>query len=213
MKKALSVTDICRKSYDTLPFEGAWLDAFGCPERVGTWLIWGSSGSGKSTFAVQLCRELSRFGKVLYDSLEEGTSLTFRNKIAQLQDVERGRLQVVSETMDVLTQRLAKRRSADFVVIDSFQYTGLDYRSYLAFKKAHTNKLLIFISHADGRNPSGRAAKSVMYDAALKIWVEGYRAFSKGRFIGENGGVYTIWEEGAQIIGGVDIHSPVPIEF
>lgn len=201
MKKALSVTDICRKSYDTLPFEGAWLDAFGCPERVGTWLVWGGSGSGKSTFAVQLCRELSRFGKVLYDSLEEGTSLTFRNKIEQLQDVERGRLQVVSETMEVLAQRLAKRRSADFVVIDSFQYTGLDYRSYLTFKTAHTNKLLIFISHADGRNPSGRAAKSVMYDAALKIWVEGYRAFSKGRFIGENGGVYTIWEEGAQIIG------------
>lgn len=201
MRKALSVTDICRKSYETLPFEGAWLEAFGCPERTGTWIVWGQSGSGKSTFAVQLCRELSRFGKVLYDSLEEGTGLTFRNKIAQLQDVERGRFQVVSETMEALKERLAKRRSADFVVIDSFQYTGLDYRSYLEFRKAHAGKLLIFISHADGKFPSGRAAKSVMYDAALKIWVEGYRAFSKGRFFGENGGVYTIWEEGSQIIG------------
>lgn len=201
MRKALSVTDICRKSYDTLPFEGAWLDAFGCPERVGTWIVWGGSGSGKSTFAVQLCRELSRFGKVLYDSLEEGVSLTFRNKIDQLKYIERGRLQVVSESTDALAQRLAKRRSADFVIIDSFQYTGLDYRSYLEFRRMYPGKLLIFISHADGKFPSGRAAKSVMYDAALKIWVEGYRAFSKGRFIGENGGVYTIWEEGAQVVG------------
>lgn len=201
MRKALSVTDICRKSYETLPFEGAWLEAFGCPERVGTWMVWGQSGSGKSTFAVQLCRELSRFGKVLYDSLEEGTSLTFRNKIAQLQDVERGRFQVVSEPMDALKDRLSKRRSADFVIIDSFQYTGLDYRSYLALKQTLASKLLILISHADGKLPSGRAAKSVMYDASLKIWVEGYRAYSKGRFIGENGGVYTIWDEGAQIIG------------
>jgi hypothetical protein len=37
-----------------------------------------------------------------------------------------------------------------------------------------------------------------MYDASLKIWIEGYRAFSKGRYIGPNGGVYTIWEEGAE---------------
>lgn len=201
MRKALSVTDICRKNYETFPFEGAWLEAFGCPERVGTWIVWGQSGSGKSTFAVQLCRELSRFGKVLYDSLEEGTSLTFRNKIAQLQDVERGRFLVVSEPMEALKERLAKRRSADFVIIDSFQYTGLDYRSYLALKQTLASKLLILISHADGKLPSGRAAKSVMYDASLKIWVEGYRAYSKGRFIGENGGVYTIWEEGSQIIG------------
>lgn len=35
-----------------------------------------------------------------------------------------------------------------------------------------------------------------MYDASLKVWVEGYTAFSKGRFIGETG-KYTIWQEGA----------------
>ncbi len=195
------MTDICRKSYETLPFEGEWLEAFGCPERVGTWIVWGQSGSGKSSFAVQLCRELSRFGKVLYDSLEEGTSLTFRNKIEQLQDIDRGRFQVVSEPMDALEVRLAKRRSADFVIIDSFQYTGLDYRSYLALKQTLASKLLILISHADGKRPSGRAAKSAMYDGSLKIWGEGDRAYSKGSFIGENGGVYTIWDEGAQIIG------------
>lgn len=201
MKKALSVTDICKKSYKLLPFEGEWKAAFAEPERVGTWIIWGNSGSGKSTFAMQLCKELSRYGKVIYDSLEEGTSLTFRNKIAQLGELERGKFQVVSESMAELSSRLEKRRSADFVVIDSFQYTEFDYRSYLEFKKKHANKLLVFVSHAEGRNPAGRSAKSVMYDATLKIWVEGYKAYSKGRFIGDNGGVYTIWEAGAQIIG------------
>lgn len=40
-----------------------------------------------------------------------------------------------------------------------------------------------------------------MYDASLKIWVEGYKAFSKGRYIGSNGGEYVIWEDGATIIG------------
>jgi hypothetical protein len=36
-----------------------------------------------------------------------------------------------------------------------------------------------------------------MYDATLKIWVEGYRAFSKGRFIGSTG-QYDVWAEGAE---------------
>jgi len=56
--------------------------------------------------------------------------------------------------------------------------------------------LLIFISHADGKFPAGRSAKSVMYDATLKIYVEGYKAFSKGRYIGEKG-EYTVWPEKA----------------
>lgn len=87
-------------------------------------------------------------------------------------------------------------KSPDFYVIDSFQYTQMSYKEYIKFKEAHRNKLLIFISHADGRNPDGRSAKKVMYDAALKIYVEGFRAFSKGRFFGSVGH-FTIWDEGA----------------
>ena len=95
-----------------------------------------------------------------------------------------------------LSDRLGKRKSVNIVVVDSFQYTQMTYRDYIRFKENHRDKLIIFISHADGQSPRGSAAKSVMYDATLKIWVEGFKAFSKGRFIGEKG-VYTIWEEGA----------------
>ena len=72
----------------------------------------------------------------------------------------------------------------------------MTYRQYIEFKEKHRGKLLIFISHADDRNPDGRSAKKVMYDAALKIYVEGFRAFSKGRFFGSVGH-FTIWDEGA----------------
>jgi len=197
--KALSITDLIKMKKETFDFNGAWFDAFGTPERTGIWFIWGGSGNGKTTFTMQLCKELCRFDKVLYDSLEEGASLTMQNSIirAGMLDVKRNFQLLAGENIIDLDKRLSLRRTAKIVVIDSFQYTQMSYRDYIRLKEKHRDKLLIFISHADGRKPSGRSAVSVMYDATLKIWVEGYRAFSKGRFIGSKGS-YDIWTEGAE---------------
>lgn len=198
MARALSPTEALKMKKQTLPFTDEFHAAFGTPEQVGVWFIWGNSGNGKTSFVMQLCRELAKFGKVAYNSLEEGSSLTMQNTLRRfkMQEVNR-RFQLLDcEPMEELSARMAKRKSPDFIVIDSFQYTQMTYKAYLKFKEASRGKLLIFISHADGNNPSGRSAKSVMYDASLKIWVEGYRAFSKGRFFGPVGH-YTIWPEGA----------------
>ena len=131
--------------------------------------------------------------------MEEGLSGTTQDAIRRYRADECGiRFQYnASMTFEEMDERLSKPRSWDFVVIDSFQYTQMSYKEYIAFKERHRNKLLIFVSHADGKRPDGRTAMKVMYDASLKIWVEGYRAFSKGRFIGSTGEC-TIYEEGAR---------------
>mgnify|MGYP001537675486 FL=1 len=198
MARALSVTEAVSMKKETLKLTGAWADAFGEPERIGVWFIWGNSGNGKSSFVMQLCKELAKFGRVAYDSLEEGASLTMQNTLRRFNMAEvNRRFQLLDcEPMSELGERMDKHKSPDFYVIDSFQYTQMSYKEYIKFKEAHRNKLLIFISHADGRNPDGRSAKKVMYDAALKIYVEGFRAFSKGRFFGSVGD-FTIWDEGA----------------
>lgn len=182
----------------TIPLSGAMRDAFGEPERCGVWFVWGESGNGKTSFVMQLCKELARHGKVAYNSLEEGTALTMLNTLRRYRMEEEGsRFQLLdSEPMSDLGERMNRHKSPDFYVIDSFQYTQMTYREYIAFKEAHKNKLLIFVSHAEGKNPSGISAKKVMYDATLKIYVEGFKAFSKGRFFGPTG-EFTIWQGGA----------------
>lgn len=197
-KRALSVREVLTRRREVFPFEGRWAEAFGQPESTGVWFVWGSSGNGKSSFVMQLCRELCRWTTVAYDSLEEGTGLTMRQSLVRHGMASCGsRFRLLDcEPVADLRRRLLRRGSPRVVVIDSFQYTGLTYRDYIALKEAHRDKLLIFISHAGGRNPRGAAAQSVMYDAALKIWVEGYRAFSKGRFIGPKGHM-NVWSEGA----------------
>ena len=185
-RNAKGVREVLGMKYETMDFDGPWLDAFGRPERRGVWIIWGNSGTGKTTFALQLCKYLCRFGKVAYDSLEEGACLTMQNAFRRegMMEVNKRFLLIDNENMEELSVRLKRQKSPDIMVIDSFQYTGMNYRQYIAFKERHRRKLLIFISHADGKLPNGRAAKSLMYDASLKIYVEGFRAFSKGRFIG-----------------------------
>lgn len=197
MKKALSVRDILDKRYSKFPLEGAWRDAFGSPERAGVWFIWGNSGNGKTSFVMQLCKELCRYDKVLYDSLEEGAGLTVQNSLKTfgMAEVSR-RLSFVHEDMETLRRRLKQHKSYNIIVVDSFQYTRMGYGEYIGLKEAFPGKLFIFTSHATGKIPKGDAAISVMYDASLKIWVEGYKAFSKGRFIGDTG-EYVIWPERA----------------
>lgn len=197
MKKALSMVDLMRKKREVYAFEGALREAFGQPEQNGVWFIWGRSGNGKTSFVLQFCKELTRYGKVAYDSLEEGDSLTMQNALMRvgMGDVGR-RFILLNESLKELDTRLKRRRSPDIVVVDSFQYAHIDLKQYEEFIDQHKNKLIIFVSQADGLKPWGRTAQSAMYSASLKIWVEGYRAISKGRYRG-NLGYYTIWAEKA----------------
>ena len=196
--RALTVKEVLNKRRMTFPFEERWLSAFGKPERSGIWFIWGKSGNGKTSFVMQLIRELCKYDRVAFNSLEEGDSLSMRQKLVRhgLLDVG-SRLHLLHESMSTLSNRLFQRKTYRVVVVDSFQYTQMSYKDYIAFKEAHRDKLIIFISHASGSMPRGAAAVSVMYDATLKIWVEGFKAFSKGRFIGSSGEL-TIWKEGAE---------------
>ncbi|NPD91681.1 hypothetical protein [Xylanibacter muris] len=204
MGRALTVNEVLNRKRHTFPFSGAWADAFGQPERTGVWFVWGNSGNGKSSFVMQLCKELCKYDRVVYDSLEEGDSMTMHQSLLRhgMNDVGRRFNLLDAEPMEELQERLSRRKSWNIAVIDSFQYTQMSYRDYIRMKEHNKEKLLIFVSHAKGRAPRGSAAESVMYDATLKIWVEGFKAFSKGRFIGPTG-EYTIWNEGVEKYWGI----------
>lgn len=205
-RNAKGVREVLSMKFDTFLFSGAWYDAFGTPERRGIWIIWGNTGSGKTSFVMQLCKELCKYGRVAYDSLEEGACLTMQNSLKRfnMQEVNGKFLLLDVEPIDQLCLRMKRQKSPDFVVIDSLQYTQLTYAQFIKIKEAYRNKLIIFISHASGTNPDGRVAKKVAFDAALKIYVEGKRAFSKGRFIGPVGH-FDVWPEEAAAYYGEDV--------
>ena len=203
VSKALSITALLDKKYSTLSLSKEWHEAFEAPEDRGVWFIYGHTGNGKTSFLWQLIKELSQHGRVAFNSLEEGFDKTVQSAVsrASLTTAERKRILIINESIEELTERIQRQKSPKFIIIDSFQYTGLDWKQYLKLKQFAAAKLLIVVSHAEGKLPQGRTANRVMYDASLKIWIEGFRAFSKGRYIGSRG-YFDIWPEQAALHWG-----------
>lgn len=199
LKRAYSPSEVEGLKRKKLELSGEWGRVFGEPEMYGVWFVWGASGNGKTSFVMQLCKELARFGKVVYDSLEEGVSQSMVNTIKRhgMTDVNRRFTVLDGEKIEDLEKRMSRPRSAQFWVIDSFQYTGFNASQYLDFVERHPKKLIIFVSQADGNKPKGRTAEGAMYDATQKIHIKGFRAYNNGRS-GEIGDYFTIYTEGAR---------------
>lgn len=207
LKKPLSTTHIQSQSITRIPFTGAFLDAFGRPQNRGAWFIWGTSGSGKSTFVMQLAYELGKTYRVLYNLLEEETDdadYIERTEFVGVQDLG-DKFQTTSYSLEELDAYLEsqERNKKEVIVVDSLPYMTKKYDEYYRFKKKWATKvILIFVGHAKGKDPKTEMQIDVMYDAKMKIFVSGYLAVCKGRTIGKNGGLFVIWDEGYKKVHG-----------
>ena len=72
MARAISNRNLYDAKFEVAEFTGKWLESFGKPELRGSWLIYADSGAGKTHFALELIKYLSRFvDRVAYDTLEQ----------------------------------------------------------------------------------------------------------------------------------------------
>ncbi|KAA6339736.1 hypothetical protein EZS27_012334 [termite gut metagenome] len=214
-KRAWTIHDLLNTPVKTFPFEERWYELFGQPERCGVWFIWGGSGNGKTSFVIQLCKELAKYTQILYDSFEEGYSLAMQDALRRfgMGAVSRRMKIVDGMPIDELSEMLSARCAPAAVVIDSFQHAQLTYPQFIAFTEKHPNMLLIFTSHADGRKPEGSAAQKARSTSSMRIYVEGYRAFSLGNRESRKG-YYDVWEQQAYVYwGDPDYVDPYKFKF
>ncbi len=211
-RRALSVKNLLSKHREILQFEGRWASSFGQPETGSVWLVWGNSGHGKTRLILQLCRYLAEHGyRIAYNSLEEEDSQTMAEgfRAVGMEEVSRKVILLDKEPLDQLGKRLRKHKSAHIVVIDSSQYIGWSYVQYKAFRDEFRSKMIIITSHADGKEPAGKVARSIRFDCDVKVRVEGYRAFPVSRYGG--GEPFDIWHEGIKDYWNISIDNKVHI--
>ena len=200
MKRSLSAVQALAVRNRSLEVAPEWHGCLGKEiARSGIVFIWGNSGNGKSSAVMAFAKMLAGSGKVLYVSKEECYSLSFQNTLRRFDMQECGAaFQVLdNESIEGLVERIQKPKSPEFIVIDSVQAMGIGTRQYKKLREQFRNKLLVLVSQADGKRPAGRAAVNMMYDADLKLWVEGHTVFSKGRFMGDTK-EFVSWPEGAE---------------
>lgn len=215
MGKRLNVTQLAQKKYTLVEGLSDEIKAvLGRIEDSFTAIIWGDSGNGKTNFLVRLLKELKSVGEMMYVSYEEAHGKSIQDLIHRHNLVdELPNLRFSDgETIDELMALLKKKRSPKVIVIDSWQFSGLNMEDYKALKKAFVfgktigkRKIFLFISHVNGSQPDGKTAVEIKRDANIKIHVEGFVAQVKTSRYGNTKKGMVIWEDGAKEYWGKDL--------
>ena len=214
MARVLGLQQLLQKKYQYIDIPQNIKESFGDLVSNFIMIVWGQSGNGKSSFLMQFIKPLMEVGKVLYVSLEEGFEASIqKNVLRHLTEEHLGKIEFADYemTFEKLCLKLSKRKSPQFIIIDSLQYWNINYETYKRLKEKFPRKTFIFISHANGKNPDGKTATQIRYDSPIKVRVEGYVCFIVSRYGGNK--PFVIWEAGAKkywgdkynaIIKGVD---------
>ena len=187
--RAYTYEDLARKKYKTLPLKGVWKEHLGDIERSGSILIYGDSGHGKTTYALQLMRELCQGEKVLYNSLEEC------GKLSLLTNLERAGLKqyknkylVCGEPLDNLIQRLSRPQQPKIVFIDSVQacFRGKKTEDYHNLILQFPQTLFIGISQMRKGMPKGAVAEEFYWFCQDRVLVQDFNAYIEKTRTGGN---------------------------
>lgn len=187
LKRAKTASQVYEKKRDILEFTDEWLAHIGTPEIKGSWFVYGHSGNGKTSYLLQLAKYLARFGRVWYNSREEGDCYSFELslKLVGMESVGND-FMLLEDTYEELMYRLTRRNRPRFLFLDSLQVHEINKTRYKEIMRTCDDYgiQLIIIGHAEGKKPEGRLGKHIEYLSFVKIWVEGFKAFYKGRYGG-----------------------------
>lgn len=188
--RTLSVKQAYAKKFKTFDFDGIWKEVMNNPETTGGWIIYGDEKQGKSTFALMLGNYLSKFGKVLYISAEEGASQHFIGTMQRMgiKDTNKSFKLVEYQEWNELEERLKKRQCQKIIIIDNItvyrdEITKADLKKLL---KEHTDKLIIFVSHEERKEPDTAQGKFWKKMSKIIVRVLAQNAEVSGRCTGGN---------------------------
>ena len=167
--------DFANMEFDTLGFQGKWLDLIGDPSRNFTAMVFGKPKMGKSYLCIDFAGYLARnHGSVLYVAREEGLDYTLQMKLND-KNVKHPNLFVSS----VLPENLS---SYDFIFLDSVNKLGLLPQDLNRLKASNLSKSFIFIFQAT-KAGTFRGDNTFQHDVDIVIEVpEKGKAVQMGRF-------------------------------
>jgi len=181
----MSSMDFANMEFNTLGFQGKWLELIGDPSSNFTTMVYGKPKMGKSYLCIDFAGYLARLhGKVLYVAKEEGLDMTLQKKLND-KAVAHPNLFVSSFLPTSLT-------GYDFIFLDSVNRLGLEPTDLNKLKAENPTKSFIFIFQST-KDGNFRGANSFQHDVDVVIEVpQKGKALQMGRF--NQGGEINIFD-------------------
>ncbi|RYY00996.1 MAG: hypothetical protein EOO53_20235 [Gammaproteobacteria bacterium] len=167
--------DFAAMEFDTLGFQGKWLELIGDPSSNFTAMVYGKPKMGKSYVCIDFAGYLARHhGKVLYVAKEEGLDMTLQKKLNDKA--------VAHPNLFVSSILPASLSSYDFIFLDSVNRLGLQPEDLNKLKSQNPSKSFVFIFQAT-KDGNFRGANSFQHDVDVVIEVpQKGKAIQMGRF-------------------------------
>lgn len=192
MGKTISVHSILKNEYPTLGVSDEIKQMVGDLETGFTMLIWGASGSGKTTFTLGILGKYlaMEHGKVYYNSKEQGEGSAVQKVLQRYNvgEVPDGRYMFGDRDSFKEMIHKIKTTRPRFIMIDSSDYLNLTQEQYkklvdLCHKGSKRHwKSIIVISWANGDQPKSQHAKSIRYMVDVKVRVHEGTVTADSRF-------------------------------
>lgn len=181
----LSVGQLKKKKYDTIDLGDRFRELFGMMQTKFVIMIYGPSGCGKSVLALELCQELDKYGKTLYNSHEEQDNKTLQSRINNF-NIESKKLTIaVSVPFDEMVRKI-KTGHYSYCVIYSVQFMSFTYDQLKELRELAKRKKkfgIIMVSRGDKKyNPKN--AIEHLHACDVKCFMKGGFVDIESRYLG-----------------------------
>lgn len=167
-KETMSLSELQRKQFKTLNFTGEWQKLIGKPEQNFHLMIYGQPGHGKSHLGVRFSEYLANnFGSVLFNSSEEGVSLSLQEKLKNLVS-DNFRISNFKD-FETIKKHLKQSRSR-FIVIDSVNHMSLTAEQVEELKKLDITRGFITI-HQVTKSGEFKGNNEFLHNCGVEIVV------------------------------------------
>ena len=192
----LKANEILRERYETLKLSGCLKSIMGNlpADKQWTMLLHGIAGGGKSTFALLLAKELTKFGNVLYGNFEEAIGITLQSKLKLTKLDNNKKIHFIEPNTENEFWKLLDTKIYKYAIVDSLSHIASQEKQVAMFwnkVKEHPNTSFIFICHAlksrDGKretNYRGASTLGHIVDINQRV-VDGVVLNDKNRLLGK----------------------------
>jgi len=193
--RGIGINQLLNKEFDVYEFADAWYASFNSPEKNFKALVYGLPGNGKTEFCIKWAKYLTQFGKVYYNSFEQGVSKSLQDAATRnnLKEVSGKMIFGNKETLEEMTDRLSRRNSPKIIFIDSLDYMNFTDGQYKQLTERFPKKAFIIICWEKSQKPQSNYAKKIEYMVDVKIRVQNFKAYPRCRFGGNV--PYVIWNK------------------